>query len=82
MEKILKIEVGYLDVGLHDTMKDLIVNFIGAVVLSVLSYFYIKQRDKYTFVEGLFLKKEMPFKTMNKRLYFKEKINILYLTLL
>lgn len=55
----IKIEGGYLDIGLHDTMKDLMVNFIGAVVLSVLSYFYIKQRDKYTFVEGLFLKKEM-----------------------
>ena len=31
---------GYLDIGLIDTMKDLIVNFIGAVVFSVTGFFY------------------------------------------
>ena len=35
---------GYLDIGLIDTMKDLIVNFIGAVVFSVIGYFYVKNR--------------------------------------
>lgn len=35
---------GYLDIGLIDTMKDLFVNFIGAVVFSFIGYFYIKQR--------------------------------------
>ncbi|MDR0446995.1 MAG: hypothetical protein LBH17_08270 [Oscillospiraceae bacterium] len=34
----------YIDIGLYDTMKDLIVNFIGAAVFSVLGYFYIKRR--------------------------------------
>ena len=33
---------GYLDIGLLDTMKDLLVNFIGAVVFSVIGYFYTK----------------------------------------
>ena len=42
---------GYLDLGLIDTMEDLIVNFIGAVVFSILGYFYIHNRDKYKFVE-------------------------------
>ncbi len=37
---------GYLDTGLIDTMKDLIVNFIGAVVFSVIGYFYVKTRGK------------------------------------
>lgn len=37
---------GYLDVGLLDTMKDLFVNFIGAVVFSVLGFFYVKNRGK------------------------------------
>lgn len=37
---------GYLDIGLHDTMADLFVNFIGAVVFSVLGYFYIRHRGK------------------------------------
>ncbi|WP_159435368.1 hypothetical protein [Sporobacter termitidis] len=35
---------GFLDLGLLDTMKDLFVNFIGAVVFSVIGYFYIKYR--------------------------------------
>ena len=35
---------GYLDIGLIDTMKDLIVNFIGAVVFSIIGFFYIKNR--------------------------------------
>ena len=37
---------GYLDIGLYDTMADLFVNFIGAVVFSVLGYVYIRQRGK------------------------------------
>lgn len=35
---------GYLDIGLFDTMKDLFVNFIGAVVFSVFGFFYTKYR--------------------------------------
>ena len=37
---------GYLDIGLLDTMEDLFVNFIGAVVFSTIGYFYIKHRGK------------------------------------
>lgn len=37
---------GYLDIGLQDTMKDLLVNLIGAVVFSFLGYFYVKTRGK------------------------------------
>ena len=40
---------GYLDVGIHDTMKDLIVNFIGAVVFSVIGFFYVKEKGKGRF---------------------------------
>jgi len=40
---------GYLDIGLHDTMKDLIVNFIGAVVFSIIGFFYVKQKGKGRF---------------------------------
>lgn len=40
------IEGGYLDIGILDTMKDLFVNFIGAVVFSTLGYFYVKRREK------------------------------------
>lgn len=37
---------GYLDLGIIDTMKDLIVNFIGASVFSVIGYFYVKHKGK------------------------------------
>jgi hypothetical protein len=37
---------GYLDIGLMDTMKDLIVNFIGAIAFSTIGYFYIKYRKE------------------------------------
>ncbi|MBP3701181.1 MAG: hypothetical protein J6I64_04780 [Lachnospiraceae bacterium] len=46
---------GYLDVGLYDTMKDLFVNFIGAVVFSTLGFFYTKGRGK-----GWFARKFIP----------------------
>lgn len=37
---------GYLDVGIVDTMKDLMVNFLGAVVFSIIGIIYLKQRGK------------------------------------
>lgn len=64
--ELITIENGYLDIGIIDTMKDLLVNFIGAVVFSGLGYFYIinentngfinnfvpqKASRKYTYVE-------------------------------
>ena len=36
----------FVDIGLHDTMKDLLVNFVGAAVFSILGYFHIKNRGK------------------------------------
>lgn len=48
---IYTIEGGYLELGLIDTMKDLFVNFIGAIIYSILGYLYIKNRDDYKFAE-------------------------------
>ena len=42
---------GYLDVGIIDTMKDLFVNFIGAVVFSAIGYFYVQGRGKGGFAK-------------------------------
>lgn len=36
---------GYLDIGLIDTMADLFVNFIGALVFAIFGYRYAKRRD-------------------------------------
>lgn len=46
---------GYLDIGLYDTMFDLWVNFIGAVLFSVIGYFYIKYAG-----HGKFAKRFIP----------------------
>ena len=46
---------GYLDPGLYDTMKDLFVNFIGAVVFSIIGFFFVKNRGR-----GRFAKRFIP----------------------
>ena len=46
----------YLDIGLHDTMKDLLVNFVGAVVFSTLGMVCLKSRGK----GGRFLSRFIP----------------------
>ena len=52
------IDKGYLDPGINDTMKDLIVNFVGASCFSTLGYFYIHNRDKYKFAENFIPRKK------------------------
>ena len=49
---------GYLDVGLYDTMKDLFVNFIGAVVFSVIGFFYARGRGKKSVVSLFVLRRK------------------------
>ncbi len=46
---------GYIDIGIIDTMKDLFVNFIGAVVFSVVGFFYVRNRG-----EGKFARQFVP----------------------
>ena len=50
---------GYLDIGIIDTMGDLSINFVGAVIFSAIGFFYIKNRGR-----GNFIKKFIP--TMKK----------------
>jgi hypothetical protein len=46
---------GYLDIGLFDTMKDLLVNFVGAVVFSFVGFFFVRSRG-----EGRFARRFIP----------------------
>ena len=46
-------ELGYLDIGLIDTMQDLIVNFIGAFIFSIIGFLYVKNRGKGSIVRRL-----------------------------
>lgn len=37
---------GYIDIGIADTVKDLVVNFVGATIFSIIGFFYVKQRGR------------------------------------
>lgn len=54
---------GYLDIGIIDTMKDLLVNFIGAVVFSFIGYFYVKKKGQGKVAHRFIPKVEFPEKT-------------------
>lgn len=51
---------GYLDIGIIDTMKDLLVNFIGAVVFSFIGYFYVKKKGQGKVAHRFIPKVEFP----------------------
>ena len=50
-------EGGYLDIGILDTMKDLLVNLIGAVVFCIFGFIYLhsgsRKKVAASVVEGL-----------------------------
>lgn len=46
---------GYLDIGLFDTMYDLFVNFVGAVIFCAIGFFFIKYKG-----QGKFAKRFIP----------------------
>ena len=56
--ELARIEGGYLDIGIIDTMKDLFVNMIGAVVFSAFGFLYICRREKYGFVGNLLIRRK------------------------
>lgn len=72
----ITIDGGYLDIGINDTMKDLIVNFIGAVVFSIIGLLYIKNRDEYRYAEEFMptVKTEEEIEETKKELERLEKV--------
>lgn len=48
---------GYLDIGLNDTMQDLIGNAIGSILFCVLGYFYVIDKNKYKFIKFFLITK-------------------------
>ncbi len=59
---------GYVDIGLIDTMEDLFVNFIGATTFSLFSYFYARNKERFTFIQNFIPKK----KDMDKDYLYQE----------
>ena len=60
------IKNGYLDIGIKDTMEDLFVNLLGAVWFSVIGYLYIKNREKYKFVDNFIAVKNTSNQCQNR----------------
>jgi len=60
--KTFTIDGGYLDIGILDTMKDLLVNFIGAVVFCSFGFAFLKHGENRkvatSVVQGLRLQPE------------------------
>lgn len=54
------VDGGFLDIGLSDTINDLIVNCIGALAFSVVGFLYIKGRNHFakSFIPELKMKKK------------------------
>lgn len=50
------VDGGYLDIGILDTMKDLLVNLIGAVVFSIIGYTTLKHDTTSKVAESLMIK--------------------------
>jgi hypothetical protein len=57
MQKDTILPDGTFDIGLIDTMSDLLVNFLGAAVSSVFGYFYVKRNRPKNFMENFMLSK-------------------------
>lgn len=49
---------GYLDIGLYDTMYDLIVNFIGAGIYSVCAYFFLTSKSCSNLIGKLMMRQK------------------------
>lgn len=64
---------GYLDIGLIDTMEDLLVNFIGALVFSVGGYFSLKSGKKKKWIERFMPVKNQEFRRTSNVLPLSEE---------
>ncbi len=65
---------GYIDIGIIDTMKDLFVNMIGAIVFNIFGFFYLKSRGKGKIVKLLVpIPVENENKDKNKKNSLEEK---------
>ncbi len=46
---------GYLDVGLYDTMSDLFVGLVGAIIFGIVEYLYLSDPKKYSRVRQILI---------------------------
>lgn len=56
-QEIATLNGGYLDIGIHDTMKDLFANLVGAIIGEGIFYFSLKRNRKNKFLDKLLVVK-------------------------
>ncbi len=49
-ESVFRIDGGYLDIGINDTMGDVFINMLGGIVASILIYIYVCYPGEVNFV--------------------------------
>ncbi|MDR0819372.1 MAG: hypothetical protein LBN43_07355 [Oscillospiraceae bacterium] len=57
MQKDTILPNGKIDIGLIDTISDMFVNFIGAIISSMFGYFYVKRNYPKSFMRNFMLTK-------------------------
>jgi len=55
--QLIKLD-GYLDIGLNDTMKDLIVNTLGTITFIIFEYLYIINNKKYHYMKNFIIERK------------------------
>lgn len=55
---------GYLDIGLHDTMDDLIDTLVGSLLFCVIGYLYLTNREKYNWIKIFLIESKDNFKKL------------------
>lgn len=53
---LARVDGGYLDIGINDTMKDLLVNFLGALVFDFMGCFYLKNKKEKNILDNFIIK--------------------------
>ena len=66
--EVYTVEDGYLDIGIIDSMKDLLVNLVGAVVFSIIGYVTLKSSKANKVAESFMIKRRMIRGSMAKML--------------
>lgn len=56
--EVITIDEGYLDIGIMDTMKDILINTAGAVSFCILGAFYLRNNKKDVIVNNILLTKD------------------------
>ena len=56
LDGVIRIDDGYLDIGLVDTISDMKINMVGAFTFGVLSAFYVAFPKRFRWIDNFIVK--------------------------